>query len=146
MIWKQIDIGMMIKHSEKIGELLDGVVAASSEEFTKEQLVEALGKSHVAWAYFADDDTTEMDTIAVTTVVQYPTKKVMIVVGCAGDRKKQPWKDVITGINAMAVKFYQADAIEVKGRKAFAKIWGAEGFKEKYVVIERDVQPIEEGK
>jgi hypothetical protein len=144
MIWKQVDMTLLMQHQAKIDVLIDGIVEHSADEFTKEQVINSVGKSHQAWAYFHGETEDEIDTLAITTAVQYPDKLAMVVVGCYGDRKDQPWKDVINGINAIANKFYEADVIEVKGRKAFAKIWGDEGFTEKYRTIERAVQEVPE--
>lgn len=72
------------------------------------------------WAFLHDG---EIVGAAVTQVVQYPRRKaVSLFLGAAKDGLRDQWLPWLEGIEAWASVAIGADAIEVKGRKGWARV------------------------
>ena len=99
-------------------------------------LVSLTDYDHLLWVAFDEDKT--IKGITVTYFKQYPRKKCLDMVFCAGDEGFE-WKDQMLKVLQHWAYDNECDTIEASGRLGWAGIFKGDGYKPLWQVFELPV-------
>lgn len=125
----------------KAAKLLEPAVKKSRERWSMESLYCHLriGSADLWFAY--EDDTKKVVGAAVTTVREFPTRKVMEIVFLGG-KELDAWISEGMRVFREYALTLNCDGIEVVGRHGLLKKLKAEGFEAPYTVYECNLKRI----
>lgn len=88
--------------------------------------------------WIAFDDQREVIGCEVTTITDYPSRRVLTSV-FTGGRKIGLWKDEMMGVLVRWAEDNQCTAIEGYGRKGWIRMLDAYGVKQSLILFEKDI-------
>lgn len=137
----EIVVGMTTKESglwPGVKDLLALAVAQSNGELDMDYVERKLGEGRMQLWVVADREGPRILAAAVTEFVEYP-KRCLLRITLLGGTRLDEWAELLKENFEFFAKSNNADGLEVVGRKGFARKLVPFGFKEKYVVMVRDI-------
>ena len=128
--WKQIEPYLMRAANYTYGR------------FTVDDIYESVTEhGYQLWVAFEDD---VILGAVVTQFMVYPKRKTLSMTFCGGIHLKK-WKDKMLALLQNFAGDMNCDGIEATARKGWAKIFKADGYKERWVTFELPVQGEQNG-
>lgn len=132
---KQLGLSDYMGEATKMNAWFEEIAEKSSGEFTRETLAAVISAgTHHGWGWCTDQG--ELVGVIITNAIKYADYKCLSVVGAAGEATD--YNELHGFFNALAQQL-ECDRFEIRGRRGFAKKFEANGWRERYTVIECDV-------
>jgi hypothetical protein len=122
---------------------LDGAAKRTYGRYTVSNIYDRIEEDgYQLWVAF--DEHSKIKGAVVTNILDYPQRKVLSMTYCGGENLSE-WKDPMLDILRRYAADMGCDCIEAVARKGWAKVFRADGYKERWVTFELPLKGAEHG-